>query len=422
MKQTITTETKLATSWMRRLKNGEFTHLMGMIGGSLERILTGDDNPMSHELENFMRFNNELQKMRPVQTSHSATRQIRYSHKKRVERLVYLLQSAKIRFECELETEEVRAKAQLIYNLISRYGTRYYDMGISNVTGKVNWIVEDVKNSPELQDALRTLRLHMDYEELVKRNNEVIEAQFVRATDIAQAKPERSYVEVRHDVYKTFQMILIGLNCWQDDERYQLATRKAYSVIEQLFAEYKSSLLQAEKRRKEEKDGTLAKKQEARRVAKLKAEKAKAEKAKATLLARKASDAKMAEEQRKAEEQKVSEQITAKQNVSAEKAKPIEANKPKQQELVASQHHKSQQHHQPQDHNATPTSINKLLDKVAGAVPLGKPSSIDKEPIKLGLVQWNGERWEHINPQPTATPHPRQTRIAPPRRNQSGEW
>ena len=105
MIMTKTDEKMLATSWMRRLKNGEFTYLMSMVGRVLQKTI---DNKGFADLQmkRFKELNAELQKMRPVQTKHSATKVIHEYHKKRVDRLLFLLNYFIMRSECSILDKE----------------------------------------------------------------------------------------------------------------------------------------------------------------------------------------------------------------------------------------------------------------------------------------------------------------------------
>ncbi len=248
---------------MRRLQNGDFTHLMGQIHTLLQHHFENlDTNLFDHELNNFVQFNSELQKMRPVQTSHRATELIRRKHNLRVKRLTIFLQHLSHNATAIHLSSDEQEKWQLIYNLMSAYGNRYYDMGISNVTGKLNWIIEDVNNSPQVQDVINSIHDIRDYyNSLVKLNKEIVEAQLTRALDNARVKSQRRYVDVRKDVYDAFRMLLVRLYYLQSHAEYKHIANSAHSIIGQCFAEYKPALLQAEKRREKMKERANAKPQ-----------------------------------------------------------------------------------------------------------------------------------------------------------------
>lgn len=217
MKYSIHIETNLKTSWMRKLNNRQFTSLMFMIAKELEESI--DPNGESiREFNDFMQLNEKLQQMRPKNIKHSETQIISDINKDRISLLVHLSQMLKVHANSKVLKGSKRVMAGKLLELVTAYGSRYYDMAMFELTCIIEHIQRDLESNSDLKDALDDLKLNEVYDEIIRLNNELQEVQSVRTKKIVKMRLGETYVEARRKINNALRFLIYSLELNQQDD------------------------------------------------------------------------------------------------------------------------------------------------------------------------------------------------------------
>lgn len=227
---------KIPLSWMRKLGNTEFASLSNLLWMSVSRILK-DVNFYPQYILDLQTINNELQALRPVPTSHQNTKMINQWHAQRKKLLSYIIVQSGLNARLTLYPDVNQEQYIFISKWLKGYGNRLYDLGIDKLTVVVHMMRQDYETIPEFRHAIDTCFLPM-LNEMFELNEKIVDAQLSRTMDIANAKPQRGYTEVRREAVFEWQFFMMLLtNKIRDCEEDQETMVLLYNTLKQFMTE-----------------------------------------------------------------------------------------------------------------------------------------------------------------------------------------
>lgn len=227
---------RIPLSWMRKLGNTEFVSLSNLLWMSVSRILK-DVNFYPRSISDLQTINNELQALRPVPTSHQNTKMINQWHAQRKKLLSYIIVQSGLNARLTLYPDANQEQYIFISEWLKGYGNRLYDLGIDKLTVVVHMMRQDYETIPEFKHAIDTCFLPM-LNEMFELNDKIVDAQLSRTMDIASAKPQRGYTEVRREAVYEWQFFMMLLtNKIRDCEEDRDTMVLLYNTLKQFLTE-----------------------------------------------------------------------------------------------------------------------------------------------------------------------------------------
>lgn len=196
-------------SWSRKLSNVEFTTLSNTMYEAVTRLL-GDYSPFDGSIASLGDSNAELQRLRPVVTTHHNTKLINEWHALRKKILSYIIVTSSDMSRFQIYRGENHDQYGFLHNWIRGYGKRLYDLGICKLTSIMVLMENDYKTEDRFREAIDSC-FKREFADMIALNNQIMDAQVVRSIQLTQAQPQRGYVEVRKDVVISWQFFISKL-------------------------------------------------------------------------------------------------------------------------------------------------------------------------------------------------------------------
>ncbi|NLX81374.1 MAG: hypothetical protein GXZ03_07420 [Proteiniphilum sp.] len=242
MSQKVNLKT-LETSWMRRLTNKEFAFTVELFANVIKDNAAGNILVLK-ALKKFSEYNEILQSMVNVRTSHPLTEEIATLHRQRKKQMYVIIGNCKA-VAPNMSNEPYVINTQHVDYWLERFGKRLYDYGINKMTSIVRTMQREIASLPDLQEAIENGYNNMskDFELLFQINESIVEAQNQRAYDLQKAKPKYSIVDLRRHVYILFKGIFFCINFEAKDGDEPEPMILLNLIMYKHIAEHKKALL-----------------------------------------------------------------------------------------------------------------------------------------------------------------------------------
>lgn len=214
-KRTEDSEINFKLSWMTKLKHEDFLYKASTLFRLTELFMRHKIKPTTDINVDWM-FDNvkanidKMQSMPPKQMGHDLTKTIRELHAKRKGMLTGIRGYLKtiIKFPNANVPNHQMAAHTIAFWLQNIYGTRHYDFGITELSGRMRGMFLTFDRDEELQQAFETCGQTYAMSELRRVNEELSTAYTRRDLETAYQDMEPSFWKVRDEIYKGLRSIL----------------------------------------------------------------------------------------------------------------------------------------------------------------------------------------------------------------------
>ena len=263
-KKRVMDKTKFRLSWLTKIGNDDFSSTTNEILESMEMWIKGKSIIPDAPFDRARKYLDQMISMAPKQMGHELTASIQELHADRKRQITTIRTYVKLLLQPHMakDNEQRTQYAEMLKDWFQRIlGTRHYDLGIGTLRSRLSYILSEIENSQDLQDALKLCGVDDLVEELRKNHDTLETAHTRRDVETSALAMEPSFDELRAKIYKEICLLVR----WVGDLIDMEEDNRIYIEMRNIFYHYltpkRANYIQQRTKRRLRREAALAKRE-----------------------------------------------------------------------------------------------------------------------------------------------------------------